>query len=447
MQFVNFEPPSSPSLDQQRDALKKGLGRTMRWARSGVLEDGPLLEACLRDQRFDMQIEEPRGRWLWRLIRAAGAADRFRVPILHALYDLADDRSANQLCELGGCYAESGDDAFRLRLYDIVEQKPFADDLTLGEEEILRLDGESAFLFAARVRGEGLPGREWEWDDGFLVDEAIERLGEARVAELLNQSQDGAVVAFRSGWQAQNELQKSPEPRPTYQEEMRSISVGEILSAAESDTARLGYFRFRGWGKYASEADLEAVFRKIRSAREPVVIARLLRVFSDRAAPAFAPRFIELTRHADDDVQHWATMALEQIELPIVRDHALAELREGGRRAGFVVGILARNYRPGDEMRVLESLDALPDEDWERHSLLMDVIKLLEANPEADRSTLGLIAYACTPCEHCRRNSVRFLLEAGLAPEWLIEECRFDSSEKSREIAVGVAGPRESELE
>jgi hypothetical protein len=32
VQPADFSPPESPSLDQQRDALQKGLGRAMRWA-------------------------------------------------------------------------------------------------------------------------------------------------------------------------------------------------------------------------------------------------------------------------------------------------------------------------------------------------------------------------------------------------------------------------------
>ena len=154
MRFADFSPPSSPSLDQQRDALRNGLGRAMQWAMARRLDDDPLLAACLRDRRFDVQVEDSRGEWLWQMIRAVDAADRFRVPILHALYELSDDRSANQLCELARCYAETGDETFRQRLYEIVEQKPIADSLWLGEEEIIRLDGEKAFLFAARVRGE-----------------------------------------------------------------------------------------------------------------------------------------------------------------------------------------------------------------------------------------------------------------------------------------------------
>jgi hypothetical protein len=97
MRFTDFSPPQSPTLDQQRDALKKGLGRAMQWAQSGRLDGEALLEVCLRDFRYDTQVVDARGDWLWRLIQASGNAARFRVPILHALYELSDERSAEQM--------------------------------------------------------------------------------------------------------------------------------------------------------------------------------------------------------------------------------------------------------------------------------------------------------------------------------------------------------------
>src|SRR5213076_1532841 len=105
-----------------------------------------------------------------------------------------------QLCELAGRYAEAGDDTFRTRLYEIVEQKPFADSPRLGEEEIVALDGEQGFLFDARVRGRLLAGREWEWDDGSLIDLAAERFGEEHVGRLLEAATDEAVSRFREYW-------------------------------------------------------------------------------------------------------------------------------------------------------------------------------------------------------------------------------------------------------
>ena len=61
MTFGNDFPPASPSAEQQRDALRKGLGRAAQWAAAGRLDEAALLAACLTDQRYDQQLETGRG--------------------------------------------------------------------------------------------------------------------------------------------------------------------------------------------------------------------------------------------------------------------------------------------------------------------------------------------------------------------------------------------------
>ena len=80
MKFVDYSPPPQPTLAQQKDALQKGLGRALCWARERRLDDDALLAACLSDQRYDRQCEERRTDWVWELIEAQNAVGRFRVP-------------------------------------------------------------------------------------------------------------------------------------------------------------------------------------------------------------------------------------------------------------------------------------------------------------------------------------------------------------------------------
>ena len=440
MLIADHSPSSSPSHDQQRDALLKGLGRAVQWATTRRLDDDLLLAACLEDQRYDSQLQDSRGDWLWRMIRALGATDRFRVPILHALYDLSNERSANQHCELARCYAETGDETFRMRLYEIVDQKPIADSNWLGEEEIIRLDGEAGFLHAVRVRGERLDGRAWEWDDDWLFRHAGERLGEGRVNELMAVSNDPAIRAFWKGWQKENEARNQPGSRDAHRERMRAITVEEVLSTTESDGSSYGLCR--GWGMHAEDADLATVVQHLSAGREANVIAGLLRVFSNRSAPQFVARFIELCQHADPEVRRRAFAALEKIEHPLVREFALSKLRVGGDEES-VVGLFIKNYHPDDERRILEAIE-VPVDEHERHALMMDVVKVLEANPDADCSQLGVIAYASTPCESCRFNAASLLLAQQVAPGWLTEECRDDSGERSRGLVEQAKGSTEA---
>jgi hypothetical protein len=439
--FADFSPLASPSLAQQADALQKGLGRALQWAITRRLDDEPLLAACLKDQRYDAQLEETRGEWLWKLIRAVDAVDRFRVPILHALYDLSDERSAYQLCELARHYAEAGDDTFRKRLYEIVQQKPFAENNLLGEEEIIHLDGESAFQFAARIRGKQLANRDWEWDDGSLVDDAIERCGKERIEDLLKHSTDPAIRLFCDRWHACVKVDVEPTADASNENRLRDFTGIDVISAVEAGDNKL--FWLRRWGMRADEAELGIVLQHLCQSQDANVTSNLLKVFVNRALPVFDGRLIDLCQHVNSEVRRCAFNALQNNEHSLIRAFALSQL-ENGTREGAVVSLFIKNYQPADEQKILTFLE-LPDDDIERHSLLMDVLKVLEKNSGADGAQLGIISYASTPCGLCRYKSVRLMLRQRAAPAWLLEECRFDAVEGCRQLMEPIAGAASEE--
>lgn len=421
----DFSPPASPSLDEQRDALQKGLGRAVQWARAGLLADDALLDACLIEQRYDTWVEDSRTEWLWQMIEMLGAQDRFRVPLLHALHDLAEERSAYQLCELGCRYAQTGDDAFRTRLYQIVESRPFADAPLLGDAELLRLDGCRALTFVARVRGDELSQREWDWHDGSFINEAIDLLGEGEVRNALDKAHEAGVLRFRERW-AQEASQPQQQQVPTREQQMRSLSANDIL--AEARKARPSLATFRGWGIHAADSDLKPIVARLWKATESTEIVSLLRVLAKRALPSFDPRLIELCRHSDANVRHWAFNALENNSDPAIREFAFGLLQDADR---YAIGLLVNNFERGDERTILEQLQ-VPSDPFEVHSILFDLVKLLESNDDADASRLGVIAYAITPCETCRLCAARHLRKQRAAPDWLIAECRFDCVEDCR---------------
>ena len=196
---------------------------------------------------------------------------------------------------------------------------------------------------------------------------------------------------------------------------------------------------------FAEDADLEMVLQHLSAAREPTVIANLLQVFSKRKSPRFDARLIEMCRHGDTEVRRWALRALGKIKHPLVRGFALSELEKGVRNQS-VIGLFIANFQRDDERRILKAIE-FPDDDCELHWLLMDVIKVLEANPDADCSRLGSIIYASTPCENCRSDAARLLHRQRVAPGWLTEECRFDSSEETRELVAEMTRPPQADSE
>ena len=132
---------------------------------------------------------------------------------------------------------------------------------------------------------------------------------------------------------------------------------------------------------------------------------------------------------------------MEQNAHPLIRQFALSELQKGVRD-GSVVALFVNNYRQGDEHRLLEAVE-LPGDECDLHWLLMDVIKVLEKNPEADFSRLGIVSYALTPCENCRFYAARLLLNQHAAPAWLVEECWYDSGEDCRALVGTPTGSTE----
>lgn len=431
MEVGDFAPEAVPSPESQRDALRKGLGRVVIWANAGRLDELALLDACEHDHRFDQQVDDSRGNWLWGIVESIGAQGRFRDPLLLRIRKLEDERDAGQLCEIALKYAMSGDTEFRARLYEIVETKPFEDWPSLGEEQLIALDSEQGFMFAARIRGLSLPKREWEWDDNCLINTAVEHLGQTRVDSLIESCSDPAQKRFFEGWRANRSLFVG-RTAEAHIERMKNIAVEDVIAAAESEPRQMS---FRGWGKHAEEGDLAIVFESLLIATEPSVIANYLRVFATRKFPRIDDKPLELTQHDDIAVRRAAYRALEMNSHPSIRELALKELR-GGTSLNFVVPLFVNNYEQEDERLILDSLRPW-EESNEWHWTLMSVLEFLEKRSEADFSKLALVAYASTPCCFCRNKAATLLIDRKAAPTWMLDECKYDCDEATRKLVGG----------
>ena len=431
MQFRDFSPTQTPTLAEQRDALRKGLGRARLWARAGQLADEPLCEACITDFRYDHSIDDIRGQWLWGLLQDTGFQDRLQEPIFQEFCHWSDERSASQLCQLALHYAKIGDQRFLGRIYEIVEQKPQSDCPYLAEAELMALDGASGFLFAASVRGQRLPLEKWDYQHDQLLRLAFDLAGEPQIVELLENQSDPAIVRFRDEWKAnqQEKEQHAKREVASYEAKMRSVTLAELLvDAAHRERSPL----CMGWGRYAAKQDLEAVLSHLQQAEEPREIANLLRVFTRRDPPHIDDRLFELCHHPDEWVRSRAFQALSHRADPRIREFALQELEQPACDDN-VVELFVKNYQIGDVDRILQRV-RLPDDLDEKHGLLSSLVDLLSEAKPVDGAPLAQIVYFETPCCYCRRSSVRYLQEMNLVPPWMREECLHDCEAETRAL-------------
>lgn len=428
MEFIDLSPPLSPTLDQQRDALQKGLGRARLWAERGCLDHDVLLEACLRDLRYDRQCEGCRGEWLWGLVTAAGVIHKFEAPLLQALRSLSpeNDQAARQLCELAFHYAKRGRQEFRDVLYSIVETTPLPDDRSMGERQLLALEGEAAFQLIAFTRGRYLETCAADWDDAHVVKEAMEFCGEERIHEIMATFSDPDRLRFAETYRHAKKAEEERKDRPRL-DDTKARSVADVVAAAQEQPR--GYW-LTHWGRSAGEDDLNQVWEVIRITSEPKVLAHLLRVFSRRALPQFDERLIELCRHSDTDVRIRAYLALAQISDSRIRLFAVEEIT-GPDRNIHAVQLLQRNFKAGDEQLLCDFVE-IPDDAEERHSLLMDIQRVLQENMESRVEELAQVIYFHTPCAICRDAAIELLEKDGTLPGWMAEEAMHDSQDSYR---------------
>jgi hypothetical protein len=427
----DLAPGDIPEMEQWQDALQKGLGRALLWAKNGLWrEKAILLNACLTDLRFDRQVEEGRGPWMWQIMEATGVIEDFREPILESLGRI-NDLAAQQLCQFCVYYAQRGDHRFRHSLQRIVSEKPVSDCPWLGEEELVEMDGAAGLLFAAKVRAKSLQHREWEWDDKAMMDMAIEKIGEPRVVEFVAQESESSPELrwFFDTWHRAVE-KRAAEPKQNHADRMRQYTLSDAIQAAEVTPNR--DFSLRGWGMYASEGDLQKTLDCLFNSHNPEVIVNYLQVFSNRPLPQFDDRVLDLLRHENKRVRNRAFTAVAKNTHPAIRKFALDRLHTHSVEPNFLE-LFIKNYHLGDEDLLLTHL-RLPEDQDQRHWLLMDVIKILEENDAARSDVLASWVYRWTPCGSCRRHAAKLLIMRGAAPKWLIEECQYDSDPDTRRL-------------
>jgi hypothetical protein len=171
--------------------------------------------------------------------------------------------------------------------------------------------------------------------------------------------------------------------------------------------------------------------------RHPGRLQKYLRVFRRRALPSFDSRVLALTDHPDREVREVALEAIANYTHPEVRRLAVSRIQQGRVEEGELK-LLARNYRPGDGL-LIEAALPIPEEADMLHSIVYDLVSVIQANQDPNLATVMMFVYEYSPCSNCRRAAVKVLLNTGMIPSWVHDECRYDASERIRGMMGGFA--------
>ncbi|RYG32954.1 hypothetical protein EON81_19430 [bacterium] len=407
--------PPPLGLEVFRDALAKGLGRTMFALREpgGAERYGDaLIASCVVSQLFDRSFESERAPYLMRLAEAARLQERLLVAVLAALPVSENDRDTEQMIALLGEFAAQGE----VRAWDVLEPRALAGHQ--GAQDALASSGERGLEWAAEHVVPSMSEDEKYRIGYWLPSEEADDVTET----------ERQLRAIHKDYEANFSRAPLPaEPVLTAEEVIDRLKAGSVSWRAA--------FHF---GETASEGHMREAAELVLRNPTRYGLQALWRMLRTRAFPLPPERLFPLAEHKDHGPR--MCMILGRIDDPEVREFGLRFIRR--RPVPWNgVEVLRTSLRPGDEAPLL---DILPDiagyKDGERHNVITDLITLFETRPDLDGQPFFEWIYEHSPCATCRTSVVRQMVEQGTLPESIRAEALFDAEPE----IVALAGEVDS---
>jgi hypothetical protein len=416
--------------------LRQGLGRAAAYIQneSPAQYRDALLHACTHNLCYDRQCEETRGTYLADLVQLTGDKKFFRDGVLAALTSQSDEYGPDDVLQMFGVarhWAAEGDEAVRRTLYDVFARDAFGRAEMWCGEYMVKMDGLHALLFVVQHFGRiEESDRLWQFES--LVTELEERDGKEAAAEAL-----AVAAAGRPDLAQLLEMRRSMEDRRA--QARKEWDATPSRDYAYVKRSILGQERrmnsLMNWGKEATEEELRSAAEDLLSESDEKRLLDYLSIFSRRCFPGPHQRLIELATYGNRRLSHAAVKALTHIDDPELRTLGL-ELMSTPDRCDLGVTLLTARSQPGD-YKLIEQVLRQPMSDHVYHSVGMDVLRFVKANPTGEaEAVLGLL-YENGPCSMCRESCVKHLIALKILPDWMRDECRYDADSDTRELVAG----------
>lgn len=458
-----FELPLTP--EQFRRAISIGHGRAwLHISRHGA--DGLhdiLLHALLHSLSYDAQCEGDRGFWVMGMVDQTGSGAALYPEFIEHVHDAPlDDYDYWHIIQratiLGGLVEKgmAGARAALNRLF--LDNRIRHPNRLLGAIDIIKVDGEKGLLQVCSVLGNEAREKGANSVDDYFLDEFDEDREEGAGIQVLEsqRERDSGIDWFlkiRDAEQARRQAEKDAKeqqplftsPPPTIKsyrrvpQEYHRLPVEEIIGWIRNAPQNIGHhpgivdgwFWLRSWGRKATDADLEHIMHALEETNSELEQRRYLNIFVRRSMPRVSDKIVGLAESKDDRVRSLAYEALGNVSDPRIRSVALRSLTPDLMKIRSMQ-LFQSSYEPGDHLAIERSL-FVPDDVDELHSLIFDIADICFHIKRAECLAIMLFVYEYSPCGNCRGEVVETMVELGIAPEWLAQECRFDAMEDIRE--------------
>ena len=412
-------------------ALATGHGRALihveRHGSEGVRDE--ILDAALFPKVYDSQCNGHGEKWLARLCEIAGLVES----LVSREHGIAGDLDLR--CGLLAQFALRGNATARAELrewcrYD--EEKEWLP----AAGEIVEVDGEEGFLFAADRAGEALLKHPDYWGATYLASLLDEQAGEGRAMAIMDRESPSNpnIAAFREAvLKHEARMNAKPQPSPT-------PTVDEVIAQILASPKRVP--RLRNYGEKATLEERRKVAALDFTKMDPVPLENYLCYFQRLGFPEFREEYLALLRHPEERVRWLAQVVMSHHAEPQVRRAAYEALARG-ELAAFV-RLLRSSGSAEDLEPLLAAISApgsLADAD-EAHDVIGALYDLVDDNAKVNLRVMVRI-YESSSCRICRYKAVKLMAEHSILPQWIAEECLTDAYDDTREIAASYLGVKQ----
>lgn len=407
--------------------LDRGLGRAVTY-----LQEHPqlahkyfhaILYACTHNTAYDPQCENSRERYLYEIINLSNNRGLLEQKIIETLSKTKKfNWDTIQMISLVKIFAEDGNSCARQVIYDKFLESLQGNEY-VGSTEIMELDKEKGFIFLVNAIGERIISDQDYWEDDWLLNCAYEQFGEEETERLLIKEANSkpAIKAFLAvvnsyKESANNEIGKSKgiESYLEIKEKIAGYKANDYL------------YKFSRWGKTAGQEDLECAARDFLKENDELRLIPYLAVFYQRNFPFELNKIIEIAKSPNERLATAAFRVLKRYEDVSIHDLAVELIIKGDPNPD-VLELFENNYLDTD-IEYLEKVFFNNYNDFDYHGIGLLLIHIFEKHKTTKCQKLMIELYKNGKCSSCRGWVVDILIDNNILPDWMAQECLYDSN-------------------
>lgn len=413
-------------LQSFKQAIKNGTGEAIL-----ILMDNPLVnldklivKACTHNLAYDPQCEGSRADYLFDILTLAKNQEKIEDTIVdNLLHARENDWDTTLLFDLVRVLAFNGNQQARIALYERYSNNIEPNFDFTETDALVILDGIKGLEFTAEIQGKNIKLDSKYWVDNWLLEVCQEYYPSSSPKQyLIDKSKENIHIhRYLSELQETNSLRENLKPRPQW----TLSQITELISKGKPIGANVG--------KNLKEDELIKLVDDFQKERDDKKIEIYLRIFSKVKYLGNISYIIPFISSENSRISYLALSVLSHTNHPIIR----GIIENNYTDLNFLkdnMKLFVSNFKFKDIDILSSIVDLLKDED-EIHSVIGDVMDVLENNIIEKPSKLLNPLYKLNNCSICRKRMIKILMHSDDLSEIVFQELKYDCDEEIRELS------------